>query len=77
MASSNQEDSIIRPALGRNYSVGSFYSTVYDGFITNTKASAFNEFYLKSDYLTESGCCSMMYGKLLGISIISLISIVV
>lgn len=67
MASSNQEDSIIRPALGRNYRLGSFYSTVYDGFITNNKvSSAFNDFYFKSDYFTESGCCSMQYGKLLG-----------
>lgn len=64
MASSNQEDSIIRPALGRNYSVGSFYSTVNDRFI-NPETSAYCELYIKSHQFTDIHSCSMEYGKVL------------
>lgn len=61
----SEENSTIRLALGRDFQIGSFYTTVTDTF-DNSQILLFTNDRLKSDKLGYKPIYKMIYGKTLG-----------
>lgn len=61
----SEENSIMRLALGRDFQIGSFYTTINDMFDTSSNP-VFTNYRLKTDSFGYKPICKMLYGKTLG-----------